>query len=73
MDFLNKNYKKCIEVAREKYSTEQQTQLINLHPQLKEAVCGLIIMVKAKTASSSLDTSDWECDFENIVWPELQK
>lgn len=70
MKFLNKTYEQCIDAGK-KLNDRDKTAFINLYPNLKDAVVGLIIMVSGPVAKNNTDTSDWECDFENIVWTEI--
>jgi len=71
MKFINSNYKACVQLAESK-SDEEKTWLINQYPTLKNMVCGLVGLIRAQK-EQDISVDDWECDFSNAIWRDIQK
>lgn len=64
--FHNEDYKEKTIFAQE-LTEHQKDELINKYPQAKMAFCALILLIE-----SGEDIIDWECDFADIIFPEIE-
>jgi hypothetical protein len=47
---------------------EEKKEIVSNYPAAENALIALIMLIK-----SGADVDDWECDFSEIVWPEVEK
>jgi len=70
MEFRNKLFSKIYKELQD--NPEAVDVILSNHPKSKIAFAGLL-MLSAMNQEHGDNVDDWECDLDDIVWPEVYK
>jgi len=71
-DFINNDFARAVAQARLR-SDEENLDIIRAHPNTVVVLAALIDLIEQDTLGVQIDLDDWECDFADVLFPEVQK